>query len=75
LCTYKRYNPTASMSRREIEFDWDEASVHHVALHNVPPEEAEHVILNEPVDLGMEIVEGRSATSTSERQGRPAFFL
>ena len=30
----------------------------HVARHSVLPEEAEQVILNDPVDLGMEIVEG-----------------
>ncbi len=29
----------------------------HVARHSVLPEEAEQVILNNPVDLGMEIVE------------------
>jgi hypothetical protein len=42
----------------EIEFDWDEANVGHLARHRVMPEEAEQVILNDPVDLGMEIVEG-----------------
>ena len=39
----------------EIEFDWDEANIRHVARHSVLPEEAEQVILN---DLGMEVVEG-----------------
>lgn len=42
----------------EIEFDWDEANIGHLARHSVLPEEAEQVILNDPVDLGMEIVEG-----------------
>ena len=42
----------------EIEFDWDEANVGHVARHNVLPEAAEQVILNDPVDLGLEIVTG-----------------
>lgn len=41
-----------------IEFDWDEANVSHVARHKVSPEEAEQVILNDPVDLRMEMVEG-----------------
>lgn len=36
----------------------DEANIGHVARHSVLPEEAEQVILNDPVDLGMEIVEG-----------------
>ncbi len=46
------------MNSREIEFDWDETNVRHVARHSVLPDEAEQVILNNPVDLGMEIVEG-----------------
>ena len=46
------------MNVPEIEFDWDEANIGHVARHSVLPEEAEQVILNDPVDLGIEIVEG-----------------
>jgi uncharacterized DUF497 family protein len=46
------------MNGRDIEFDWDEANIGHVARHDVQPEKAEQVILNDPVDLGMEIVEG-----------------
>lgn len=46
------------MSAPEIEFDWDKANIGHVARHGVLPEEAEQVIFNDPVDLGMEIVEG-----------------
>jgi uncharacterized DUF497 family protein len=42
----------------EIEFDWDDANIAHVARHRVLPEEAEQVIRNYPVDLGMEIAEG-----------------
>jgi uncharacterized protein len=42
---------------REFDFDWDDANIGHLARHNVGPEEAEQVILNDPVDLGMEIVE------------------
>ena len=46
------------MNVPETEFDWDEANIGHVACHSVLPEEAEQVILNDPMDLGMEIVEG-----------------
>lgn len=42
----------------EIEFDWDDANIGHLARHRVTPEEAEEVILRDPVDLGMEIVAG-----------------
>jgi uncharacterized DUF497 family protein len=46
------------MNGREIEFDWDETNAGHVARHRVLPDEAEQVILNDPVDLGIEIVGG-----------------
>ena len=46
------------MNGSEIEFAWDEANIGHLARHGVTPEEAEQVILSDPVDLGMEIVEG-----------------
>ena len=60
------------MNGREIEFDWDEANIGHMARHSVLPEEAEQVILNDPVDLGMEIVEGeeRSLSLGATAQGR-----
>jgi hypothetical protein len=51
----------------EIEFDWDEANIGHVARHSVLPEEAEQVILNDPVDLGMDIVERGGALSQPRR--------
>ena len=56
----------------EVEFDWDEANVGHVARHSVLPEEAEQVILNSPVDLGVEIVEGeeRFLSLGATAQGR-----
>lgn len=31
-------------------FDWDEANLDHIARHGVSREEAEQVILNDPVD-------------------------
>jgi predicted DNA binding CopG/RHH family protein/uncharacterized DUF497 family protein len=46
------------MNGREIEFVWDEVNVGHVARHCVLPEEAEQAVLNDPVDLAIEIVEG-----------------
>jgi uncharacterized DUF497 family protein len=58
LYLQKRYNQIRRMDGHEIEFDWDEAIVRHVTRHSVLQDEAEQVILNDPVDLGMEIVEG-----------------
>jgi uncharacterized protein len=42
----------------EVEFDWDEANVGHIARHGIQPVEAEEVVLNDPLDLGVEAVEG-----------------
>jgi uncharacterized DUF497 family protein len=41
-------------------FDWDDANLLHIADHNVMPEEAEEVILGEPMELGFEVVDGEN---------------
>ena len=60
------------MDELEIDFDWDEANTSHLTRHSVIPEEAEQVVLNGPVDLGMEIVDGeeRYLNLGSTTQGR-----
>ena len=39
-------------------FDWDDANILHVAKHDVAPEEAEEIILGDPLDIGIEVVDG-----------------
>ena len=39
------------MNGPEIEFDWDEANIAHIAKHDVKPHEAEEVITRNPLDL------------------------
>ena len=46
------------MNRPEHEFQWDEANSGHIARHGVTPKEAEQVILNNPLDIGMDTMEG-----------------
>jgi uncharacterized DUF497 family protein len=43
-----------------MQFDWNTANVEHVARHSVTPEEAEQVIENNPIDIGLEIRKGES---------------
>ena len=50
------------MHGSDLEFDWDDANIGHVARHEVTPSEAEEIILNDPVDLGIEDVEGEERT-------------
>jgi hypothetical protein len=38
-----------------FDFDWDDANRGHLAEHNVTPDEAEQVMLNEPLDLPAQI--------------------
>jgi uncharacterized protein len=40
-----------------LVFDWDDANIDHIAEHDVLPEEAEEVILGDPLDAGFEIVD------------------
>lgn len=55
-----------------IEFDWDDANIRHLARHKVLPQDAEHVVLHDPVDLGEEIVNGeeRNASLGATAKGR-----
>jgi uncharacterized DUF497 family protein len=39
-------------------FDWDEANQEHLARHCVTPQEAEEVVLGEPLDTEMQIAGG-----------------
>lgn len=41
-------------------FDWDDANILHVAEHDVTPEE---VILRDPLDIGLELVNGEERSS------------
>jgi uncharacterized DUF497 family protein len=43
---------------RKHEFEWDHANIAHVAEHDVEPEEAEEVVLGDPLDAGFETVDG-----------------
>lgn len=36
-----------------MQFDWNDGNIQHIARHNVAPEEAEQVIQNDPVDVGV----------------------
>jgi hypothetical protein len=39
-------------------FDWDRVNLDHIAEHNVAPEEAEEAILDEPLDIGFDVING-----------------
>jgi hypothetical protein len=43
-------------------FDWDQANRSHIAEHGVSPEEAEQVVLNEPLDLTLQQRDGEERT-------------
>lgn len=41
-----------------VIFDWDERNLAHIARHMIAPEEAVQVILNRPIDLGVDFRQG-----------------
>jgi uncharacterized DUF497 family protein len=45
-------------------FEWDRANIEHIAVHDVLPEEAEQVILNNPLELLREIRTGELRISS-----------
>ncbi len=44
-------------------FEWDVANIAHIAEHDVIPEEAEEVILDDPLDIEFDVVEGEERWS------------
>jgi uncharacterized DUF497 family protein len=44
-------------------FDWDDANILHLAEHDVMPEEAEEVLLGDPLDARLEVVDGEERSS------------
>ena len=55
-----------------LSFEWDEANVGHIALHDVTPEEAEQVLRSPTLELEPEITDGeeRVAEVGQTRTGR-----
>jgi uncharacterized DUF497 family protein len=48
------------MREQTLVFDWDEANRSHLARHNVTPQEAEEVVLGDPLDIELQTAEGSS---------------
>lgn len=46
-----------------LNFDWDDANIDHIAEHDVAPEEAEEVVLGNPLGTGFEMVDGEDRWS------------
>jgi uncharacterized protein len=46
-----------------LYFDWDDANVGHIAEHEVQPEEAEEVMLGDPLDIEFNVVDGEERWS------------
>jgi len=46
------------MNSQSLEFEWDEANQRHLARHNVTPQEAEEVVLGDPLDIELQTAEG-----------------
>ena len=46
------------MNGQALQFDWDAGNRDHLARHDVIPEEAEEVVLGDPLDTELQIAEG-----------------
>jgi uncharacterized protein len=43
-------------------FDWEQANIDHIAKHGITADEAEQVVLNDPIDLTMQLRGGEERT-------------
>jgi len=55
-----------------LGFDWDAANLDHIARHDVTREEAEQVILGDPLDVEMQIAEDNSGEERLQHLGETA---
>jgi hypothetical protein len=46
------------MNGQLLNFDWDDANRDHLARHDVTPQEAEEVVLGDPLDIELQTAEG-----------------
>jgi uncharacterized DUF497 family protein len=46
------------MDGQSLIFDWDKANLAHLARHDVTPQEAEEVVLGDPLDIELQTAEG-----------------
>ena len=46
------------MNSQSLNFDWDDANRDHLARHGVKLQEAEEVVLGDPLDIEMQTAEG-----------------
>jgi uncharacterized DUF497 family protein len=46
------------MIDQPLVFNWDEANRSHLARHDVTPQEAEEVVLGDPLDIELQTAEG-----------------
>jgi uncharacterized protein len=42
----------------ELGFDWDDANSGHIARHGITPEEGEQAMLNIPVEIDYQVIDG-----------------
>ena len=45
-----------------MQFHWDHYNIDHIARHEVTPEEADEVVENDPIDVGVALRNGEKRT-------------
>jgi hypothetical protein len=57
---FSRLLPTDIFVAAEIEFDWDDDNVRHIARHGLAPEQIEAVLRNDPIDWDYDDSQGET---------------
>lgn len=47
----------------DLNFDWDDANIDHIAEHEVAPEEAEEIVLGDSMEMDFDVVNGEGRWS------------
>lgn len=48
----------------ELKFDWDATSTAHIARHKVTPKEVKEALINDPFDVGYDVIDGEERWSS-----------
>ncbi len=59
----------------QAAFDWDDQNRKHIAKHRVSPAEAEQVVLNDPIDLTVQVIDGEERIAQIGATGKGRILI
>ena len=58
-----------------VEFEWDQANIGHIARHKMTPQEVEDIFENDPIMIDFDVVDGEERWTVIGHTAAPRFIL